>query len=396
MADRTVLLGVSGGIAAYKAADLASLLRKQGWDVHAILTSNATRFVTPLTFEALTRHPAYVDAFAAGEAIRHIELARKADVVAVVPASADVLAKMACGIADDLLTTTLLATTAPIVVAPAMNVEMWRHGATQDNLATLRRRGVEIVDPASGELACGEVGEGRLADPTEIASRLEAVVLRAGQLAGRRVVVTAGGTREPIDPVRYLGNRSSGKMGHALAAEAARRGAEVVLITSSSLAPPPGVEVMIVETAAQMAGAVLGRLPRSDVLVMAAAVADWKASTCAPAKLKKSKGPPVIEFEPTVDILAEAGRVRRPGQLLIGFAAETEDLLDYARAKLEAKNADLVVANDAVSAMEAEDNAVVVLDRQGIVADLARRPKTALAGALWDVFASHLPGASLS
>ncbi|MBU6428266.1 MAG: bifunctional phosphopantothenoylcysteine decarboxylase/phosphopantothenate--cysteine ligase CoaBC [Cyanobacteria bacterium REEB65] len=387
---KTLLLGVTGGIAAYKAVELASALRKQQWDVHAILTRNATEFITPLTFEAITRNKVHTHAFAAGETILHIDLARKADVVAIVPASADFLARAAGGMADDLLTTTVLATTAPVIVAPAMNVEMWRHSATQDNLARLRTRGVIVIEPQSGELACGEFGEGRLADLETISERIRLAAVRSDQLQGRRILVTAGGTREPLDPVRFIGNRSSGKMGYCLAAEAASRGATVTLVSAAKLPHPPGVNVVGVETAAEMAKGVLDRLDHVDVLVMAAAVADWRPAQVAEHKLKKAAGSPVICLEPTLDILAEAGARRRSGQLLVGFAAETDDLLANARDKVKAKRLDLLVANDAVTAMESEDNAVIVLDSGGMVARFDRQPKRTLAAALWDLFSSKL------
>ena len=387
---RTAVLGITGGIAAFKAAELASLLGKRGWDTHTVLTRNATRFIAPLTFAGLTHHVAHVDAFAPGESILHIDLARKADVVAIVPASANFLAKMAGGLADDLLSTIVLATTAPVVVAPAMNVEMWRNPATQDNLARLRGRGIVVVQPDDGELACGEVGQGRLASIETIYAHLETACGRARQLSGRTVMVTAGGTREPIDPVRYIGNRSSGKMGHALALEAARRGAQVVLVTTTAAPSHPGIQVVQVETAAQLAAAVLDRLESLDALIMAAAVADWRPARPSPSKLKKSNGAPPVILDPTLDVLAEAGRRRRRELLLVGFAAETDDLLAHARAKLETKNVDLLVANDATSAMDADDNAVVILDRNGVVADLPRQPKTALAAGLWDILASRL------
>ncbi len=387
---RTALLGVTGGIAAFKAAELASLLRKRGWETHTVLTRNATRFIAPLTFEGLTHHPAHVDGFAPGPSILHIDLARQADVVAIVPASADFLAKMSCGLADDLLSTVILATTAPVVVAPAMNVEMWRNPATQENVARLRGRGIDVVQPRSGELACGEIGEGKLARIETIYAHMEAAWGRTRQLSGRTIMVTAGGTREPIDPVRYIGNRSSGKMGHALALEAAQRGARVLLVTTAAAPAHPGIQEIQVETAAELATAVLDRLEGLDALIMAAAVADWRPAHPSSSKLKKSTGAPEMVLEPTVDVLAEAGRRRRPELLLVGFAAETDDLLVHARAKLEAKNADLIVANDAASAMEADDNAAVILDRNGVVADLPRQPKTALAAGLWDILASRL------
>lgn len=386
----TILLGVSGGIAAYKVADLASQLNKRGHEVHVVLTQNACRFITPLTFETLTGQRAHVDAFATGQVIEHISLARKPDLIVVAPATANVLGKMAHGLADDLLTTTLLATTSPVMVAPAMNVEMWSSPATQANLAILRKRGVMVVEPGVGDLACGEFGAGRLAEVPQVLAAVESFLAHRGQLAGRRVLVTAGGTREPIDPVRFIGNRSSGKMGAALAFEAARRGASVVLVSAARIAPRDSVEVVDVDTAGEMADAVLSRLDAADVLVMAAAVADWRPSRQAEHKLKKSAGAPVIALEPTVDVLAEAGRRRRPGQLLVGFAAETQDLLGNAQAKLVGKAVDLVVANDAIAAMDADDNSVTVLGASGVVAELGRQSKEQLASALWDVFGERL------
>lgn len=386
----TILLGISGGIAAYKVADLASRLHKLGHEVHVVMTRNACRFVTPLTLEALTGHQAHVDTFETGQVIEHIALARKPDLVVVAPATANILAKLAHGLADDLLSTTLLATTAPVMVVPAMNVEMWHNPATQANLATLRQRGVMVVEPGIGDLACGEFGAGRLAEVPQILEAIDSFLAKSGQLAGLRILVTAGGTREPIDPVRYIGNRSSGKMGAALAFEAARRGASVMLVSTARHEPRAGVEIVQVETAGQMADAVLSRLDSADVLVMAAAVADWRPVAPAAEKLKKSAGAPVIELEPTLDILAESGRRRRPGQLLIGFAAETQDLLENARAKLSAKGVDLVVANDAATAMDADDNAVVVMGPGGIVAELSRQSKERLAAELWDVFGERL------
>jgi phosphopantothenoylcysteine decarboxylase/phosphopantothenate--cysteine ligase len=388
----TILLGVTGGIAAYKAADLASQLTKRGHVVTAVLTAHATAFVTPLTFEGVTRQRAHVDNFAQGQTIEHIALARKPDLALVAPATANLLAKLAHGLADDLLSTTLLATTAPIMVAPAMNVEMWQNAATQNNLDVLRQRGVVVVGPGVGDLACGEFGEGRLAEVADIVAALERFLAVRSQLTGRRVLVTAGGTREPIDPVRFIGNRSSGKMGQALAAEAARRGAEVTLVTTvRDMSPRSGrIEIVPVETAAQMADAVLGRLSDADVVVMAAAVADWRPVRPAGSKLKKAAGAPALDLEQTVDILAEVGKRRRANQLIVGFAAETEGLESHARGKLAAKGADLIVANDARSAIEADDNAVVVVGPDGVVADLPRQPKNQLAAALWDLYIPRL------
>ncbi|HEY9857014.1 MAG TPA: bifunctional phosphopantothenoylcysteine decarboxylase/phosphopantothenate--cysteine ligase CoaBC [Stenomitos sp.] len=385
-----LLLGVSGGIAVYKAVELTSWLRKRGWEVRVIMTENATRFVTPLTFQTMSRHAVHVDPFVEGEAgVEHIDLARGCDLVAVVPATANLLAKYAHGLADDLLTTTLLATRAPVMVAPAMNTAMWEHPATQANLAILQARGVEVVMPqAAGELACGEEGAGKLAEVTAIAEALERRHRLAGSLYGVRVLVTAGGTREPIDPVRYIGNRSSGKMGHALAEAAAARGAEVTLVTSASLPIPAGVEGVRVQTAAEMEAAVSGRFGAADVLVMAAAVADYRPVQAADRKIKKGQGPMVLELERTVDVLASLAPHKRADQFVVGFAAETNDVLGYAEGKLQKKGLDLIVANDVSRAdigFEADQNAVTVLGATGVVAEVPRMPKRQVADRIWDL-----------
>lgn len=395
----TLLLGVSGGIAAYKAADLTSLLRKRGWEVRVVMTPAATQFVTPLTLQTLSRQKVHLEPFALPEdsGVEHIDLVKGVDVAAVVPATANVLAKAALGLADDLLSTTLLALRSPLLVAPAMNTAMWEHPATQANLRVLEARGVEIVSPASGELACGDVGAGKLADVTEIADRIEARYARCLQgdrLRGRNVLVTAGGTREPLDPVRYLGNRSSGKMGHALAAAAAERGAAVTLITTSPLPVPPGVRVFPVQTAQEMHEAVHGALPGADLLVMAAAVADYRPAQVAEQKIKKSGEALTLTLEPTPDILASLKPLRRSDQLIVGFAAETESLLDHARGKLERKGLDLIVANDVSRpgvGFESDANAVTVLGPEGRVASWDVASKQAIAGHLMDLFASRLP-----
>jgi phosphopantothenoylcysteine decarboxylase/phosphopantothenate--cysteine ligase len=373
LAGRRVLLGVAGGIAAYKSAELVRLLVKAGAEVRVILTEAAQKFITPLTMQALSQHPVGVDTFdlQSEATIGHIELADRAEVLVVAPATADVLARLAHGLADDLLTTVALATTAPLLLAPAMNVNMWNHAATQQNLAQLLGRGARTVGPAAGELACGWVGSGRMAEPAEIVVAV-AAVLAPGALdwAGQRVLVTAGPTWEAIDPVRFIGNRSTGKMGFAVARAAARRGAAVTLVAGpTALATPPGVERVDVESAAEMRAAVLERLDDASVLVMTAAVADYRPRAAAPRKLKKAAlgAAPTVELEQTEDILAELGaRAVRP--LLVGFAAETDELEANARRKLVEKRCDLVVAND-VSQVDAgfgtDTNRVLLVDAQG-------------------------------
>ena len=349
--DRTVILGVGGGIAAYKGCELVRLLVRGGASVRVVMTPNATRFVGPLTFQALSGHPVLVDLLApASEAgYGHLELARRADLLVVAPATANLLARLRAGMGDDAVTTTALACTCPVLLAPAMNTRMWEGPAVQENLAALRARGWHVVGPSSGELADGDVGEGRLADPVEIASAA-ARILGPRDLAGRRVLVTAGPTREPIDPVRYLSNPSTGKMGFEVARAAARRGADVLLVSGpSALRDPDGVRVVRVSTAEEMAAAVLGAAGEQDLLVAAAAVSDYRPrESLASKKKKKTEGAESLELERTPDILATlgdrlAGHPRSP--VLVGFAAETEDVVPNAREKLRRKHCDLVVAN---------------------------------------------------
>jgi len=389
-----ILLGISGGIAAAKATDLASRLAKAGHEVQVVMTPAATRFVAPLTFEALTRRSVLVEGLDPGMGILHIDLARWPDLVVVAPASADLLARQAAGMADDLLATVLLATTAPVVVVPAMNPAMWQHPATQANVAILRSRGVTVVPPATGPTACGEEGQGRMPEPADLLRELGGWLASGqGPLAGRKVLVTAGGTREPLDAVRFLGNRSSGRMGHALASAAQALGADVTLVTTSPLPSRTGVRRIEVTTAAEMAEATLARWPDADVLVMAAAVADWTPAQAAPHKLKKADGPPEIRLVPTRDILAEAGAAKRPGQLLVGFAAETGDLRVLGEEKRVRKGCDLLIANHAPRAMEAPDNEVVVLSGSG-AEDLGPMTKEALADVLWQRFGRALAALS--
>ncbi len=346
LAGRRVVLGVTGGIAAYKAVELCRRLVDLGAHVVPVLTEGALRFVGESTFSALASEPARTSLFDDVDPIPHTRLGRAADVVVVAPATAALLGRYAAGISDDLLTATLLATRAPVVVAPAMHTEMWEHPAVQGNVATLRARGVEVVDPEAGRLAGGDVGEGRLADPARIVDGVVRVLARGHDLAGVRVLVTAGGTREAIDAVRFVANRSSGKMGHAVAGAAARRGAAVTLVTTVSRPVAAGVERVEVETAEEMAQAVLARAGAADVVVMAAAVADFRPKAPSPGKLKKRDGVPEVVLEPTPDILATLGERKPAGQVLVGFAAETDDLHRNAAAKLDAKNVDIMVAND--------------------------------------------------
>ncbi len=367
-----VLLGVTGGIAAYKAAELTRLLQAAEVEVQVAMTAAAEEFVRPLTFAALTGKQVLGSLWqpqVQGEAefaIEHIAVAQAIDALVIAPATANSLAKLAHGLADDLLSTVYLATEAPVLVAPAMNVNMWNHPATQANLRVLADRGVEIVPPGAGYLACGMTGSGRLAEVEAIAAAVLARLARRQDLAGEHVLVTAGGTREAIDPVRFLGNRSSGKMGHALAAAASERGARVTLVTASGLAGPPRQETVRVNTAAEMRAAVFERLDRATVVIGAAAVADFRMREVAPEKLRRS-GRMTLEFEATEDILAEAVERRRPGTLVIAFAAETADLAANARAKLLRKGADAIVVNDVSVAglgFDSERNAGLWLTRE--------------------------------
>jgi len=386
LAGRFIVLGITGGIAAYKAVEVCRQLVDAGAHVTPVLTADAQRFVGPLTFSALASEPARVDLFDAPEPMPHTHLGQRADLVLVAPATATLLAKAAAGIGDDLLTATLLATRAPLLLAPAMHTEMWEHPAVRANVATLTARGVTLVGPDPGHLAGGDTGPGRLAEPRAIVAAAAAVLAEPGDLASLSVLVTAGGTREPIDPVRFLGNRSSGKMGHAVAEVAARRGARVTLVTTTDRPAPPGVDVVAVTTAEEMADAVLARYDAVDAVVMAAAVADFRPKAPTDEKLKKTDGVPELHLEPTPDILAALGANKRD-QVLVGFAAETERLREHAADKLAAKRLDLVVAND-VSApdagFEVDTNRAVLLDSDGSAEELPLLPKSTLAGLVLD------------
>jgi phosphopantothenoylcysteine decarboxylase/phosphopantothenate--cysteine ligase len=392
-----VVLGVTGGIAAYKSCEVARELMRAGARVKVVMTSAARRFVTPLTFRSLTGEPVATSLWEdAGERVHHVSLADEADVVVIVPCTANVLAKIAQGRADDILTTTVLATEAPVVVAPAMNTRMWRKPVTQANMALLRERGFAFVEPGTGDLACGDTGEGRLADVGQIVDATLAALRRTRSLAGVRLLVTAGPTREPIDPVRFVGNRSSGRQGYAVAEEAARRGARVTLVSGPTSLPDPfGVTCVRVETALQMRDAVMAAYAGADAVVMTAAVADFRPAEAAPAKVKKGTAPPALALEPTDDILAGLGR-DKGRRVLVGFAAETEDVVAYAREKLVAKNLDLMVANDVSSPDAGFD---VLTNRVVFVTADAQdaRPsmsKKAVAGEVLDRLEDMLKGAT--
>jgi phosphopantothenoylcysteine decarboxylase / phosphopantothenate---cysteine ligase len=395
MRGRHVLLGVTGGIAAYKSAELVRRLTERGAEVQVVMTAAAREFVGAATFQALSARPVRESLWdpAAEAAMGHIELARWADLVLVAPATADFLARLAVGRADDLLGALCLATTAPVVVAPAMNHQMWAHAATQANVATLAQRGVRVLGPAVGDQACGEQGPGRMLEATEIAGLVESLPLGSGPFSGRRVLVTAGPTRECIDPVRFVSNRSSGKMGYAVAQALRAAGAEVVLVSGPVALPvPAGVRCVCVESAAQMLDAVQRELPGCAVLVATAAVADYRPVNVAGSKIKKRTENLTLEMTRTADILAAVAALPdRP--FVVGFAAETDAVEQHAREKLERKNLDMIAANEVGTgkAFDCEDNALLVLWRGGGRAELARAPKPELARALVALIAAHCP-----
>lgn len=383
----TVVLGVSGGIAAYKAVELCRLLVRRGAHVVPVLTESARRFVGEVTFSALASEPVVSSLWEAGEAVPHVRLAKRADVVVVAPATANLIGAYAAGLAGDLLSALLLATRAPVVVAPAMHAEMWEHPAVQENLRRLSERGVTVVPPGEGALAAGDVGVGRLAEPEEVVEAV-AVALGPRDLSGWRVVVSMGGTREPVDPVRYLGNRSSGRQGLALAEAALARGADVVVVRAATeVAPPERCRVVPAETAEALRRAVLEEADAADVVVMAAAVADFRPKSVSQGKIDKAEGLDAIELEPTVDVLAELG-AQRDRPYLVGFAAETGLDLERVRAKLARKGADLLVANDVARAgvgFGVPDNAVVVVGPEGVLAEVGPVTKRQVADAVLDL-----------
>ena len=371
---KDIVLGVTGGIAAYKAVEVASRLRKLGAEVFVIMTKNACEFVTPLTFETISNHPVVTDTFARPETweVEHIALAKRAALFVIAPATANILAKMAHGIADDMLSTTVLATRAPILLAPAMNTNMWEADATRENMRVLENRGVLTVGPGTGFLAEGTHGVGRMAEPEEIVESVLSCLAHKQDLQGLKVLVTAGPTRERIDPVRYLTNDSSGKMGYAIVRQAIRRGAKVTLVTGPvQLTVPEGAQAVPVETTQQMHDAVLGLCAEQDILIQAAAPADFRFVNPSDQKIKKQAGHTLIlEMTENPDIAAAVGEQKRPGQVLIGFAAETQNLLENARAKLQKKNLDMIVANDVTlpgAGFHVDTNIAALITKEGVL-----------------------------
>lgn len=385
LTGKRIVLGVAGSIASYKIIDLARHLTVAGALVDVIMTEEATRFITPLTFQSLTYRPVFTEMWSTLEnAAAHVKLGEEADIVLIAPATAHTMAGIAAGLADSMILTTVLATRAPVLLVPAMNVNMWHNSATQDNVALLRRRGLHVLEPDEGMLASGITGRGRLPEITRIEGELRALLGRSyGRMAGRNVVVTAGGTHEPIDPVRFIGNRASGQMGYALAQTARDEGARVTLITGpTALTPPAAIEVIHVETAQQMHDAVHAAVTDADLLLMNAAVADYRAAQTADHKLKKTETQLHIALERTPDILQSLVDIGRP--VKIGFAAETNDLLNYATDKLERKKLDMIIANDAVSSIGQPEIQVTLLTADGVRETLPRQPKTVMAEAIME------------
>jgi len=390
-----ITIGVTGGVAAYKAAELVRLLQQDGFTVEVVMTRGAREFITPLTFAALSGQKVITDLFersSSGEAnvesaIEHIAVAQRTDLLLVAPATADILAKFARGMADDFLTTLYLATTAPVIVAPAMNVNMWNHPATQENIEVLRARGVRIVNPDEGYLACGMTGAGRLAGQPEIVAAVRQTLRTQKDFEGETVLITAGPTCEDLDPVRYLTNRSSGKMGYAVAEAAARRGAKVSLVSGPvNLEAPAGVERFAVRTAEEMRHSVVDRLPESTIAIFAAAVADYRPAETQAEKMKRNREPLTLHLEPTPDILAEAAQTKGD-RIIVGFAAETEHVAENARKKLAAKNADLIVANDVTAegaGFDQDTNIVTLFSRDGRDLALPKLSKSAVAQRILD------------
>ncbi len=387
---KSVVLGVSGGIACYKAVELLRLLVQGGSSVHVILTSGAMEFVTPLTFQTLSGHPVASELFSLTQEseIGHINLADQADLLVIAPATANIIGKMAAGIADDLLTTVVMATQAPVLIVPSMNIHMFENPVLQENIQRLKKLGNHFMEPAEGYLACGYEGKGRLPEPPTIVEEIQRL-LKKKDLVGERFLITAGPNREPLDPVRYISNRSSGKMGYALARVGARRGGEVTLISGpTSLASPPGVRLISVTTAAEMRQAILEEFPSVTAVLMAAAVADYSPDKLVAKKIKRGDAPIQIRLKPNPDILRELG-MKKNGQILIGFAAETEDLIVNAGKKLREKNLDLIVANNVTeegSGFDVDTNSVTILDRRGAVHPLPLMGKEELADRIYDYF----------
>lgn len=399
LAGKKIVLGVTGGIAVYKAVDLVSRLRKQRAEVKVVMTEAATKFVSPLTFREISANPVVVSMWDEIHeySIEHIALAAWADLFVIAPATANMIGKMAAGIADDMLSTTVMATTAPVLVCPAMNSNMYLNAATQQNLATLKARGAFLLEPGYGLMACGTTGPGRLPEPAEIVTTIEAHFARTLDMNGKRVLVTAGGTREAIDPVRYIGNRSSGKMGYAIAEAAVARGAAVTLVSTAALPSPAGVNVVKVESAEEMRQAVLAAYDAADIVAKAAAVADYRPTIVADKKIKKAAEDSLtIVLQRNPDILQELGS-RKKSQFLVGFAAETHDLEAYAKEKIAKKNLDMIVANDVTAAgagFGTETNIVKFLFPDGSKTELSCLPKRAVADKLFDAVLQRLPGAA--
>ncbi|MED4581796.1 bifunctional phosphopantothenoylcysteine decarboxylase/phosphopantothenate--cysteine ligase CoaBC [Brevibacillus choshinensis] len=408
LAGKRIVLGVSGGIAAYKAAALTSKLTQAGAIVNVVMTNNALQFVQPATFQALSHQPVHTNTFQEPDphVISHIDLADKADLVLVAPATANIIGKMANGIADDMLTTTLLATKAPVMVAPAMNVNMYDHPAVRANMERLAEYGYRFVEPGVGLLACGWIGKGRLAEPEEIVEAVasffaeqQAAKSRTQDLQGKRVLVTAGPTREKIDPVRYITNHASGKMGYAIAEAARDRGAKVVLVSGpTALARPSGIQFVAVESVQEMFDAVMEHLPDSDIVVKSAAVSDYRPKTVQEHKMKKGDGPLILELDKAPDILRTIGE-RKTKQFVVGFAAETQDVLQHAQSKLEKKNLDMIVANNVLTegaGMGSDTNIVTLLTRAGEQVELDKLSKRDVADKLFDAVLLQLSKRPLS
>lgn len=384
MDKKTIVLGVSGGIAVYKALDVVSMLKKKDYDVHVIMTKSAMEFVAPLSFQSISQNMVITDMFAEPKAweIQHISLAKKADLMVIVPATANIIGKVANGIADDMLTTTIMATKAPVIFAPAMNTNMYLNRIVQENISKLKGFGYEFIDTATGRLACGDVGEGKLADTKDIVQYIESKLYDIKDLVGKKVLITAGPTIAPIDPVRYISNYSSGKMGYAIAEEARDRGAEVVLVSGAeSIAPIKGVRIVKVKTNPDMKEAVLKEFDDAEIIIKTAAVTDFKIKKYSDIKIKKKDGDLTLELEKDTDILKTLGTMKKD-QILVGFAAESNDVIENAKVKLDKKNLDFVVANDisaSDSGFNSDDNKVTIISRNGEEVHLEKMNKRAVA-----------------
>lgn len=398
MKAKKIVIGVTGGIAAYKMASVVSALHKEGADVQVIMTRAATEFITPLTMQVLSKKHVYTDTFDSTdvENVAHINIAQSADLVVVAPATANIIAKMATGIADDMLSTTLLAVKAPIILVPSMNEDMYNHPTVVHNLQVLAERGVQIMEPAHGYLAEGYSGKGRLPEPEEILAEIRAYFSLAKDFEGKSILITAGGTREAIDPVRFISNHSTGKMGYALAAEALKRGGRVTLVAGATdLVPPRGVDLVKAETAAAMYQAVMDHLEDADIIIKTAAVADYRPQQISAEKIKKGDDDLILTLERTKDIAAEVGAKKAPGQLLVGFSAETSNLIENAKRKLTGKNMDLIIANNILQAgagFGVDTNIITIIKRSGEEIALPLMSKRELAGIILDEIKESLLG----